>query len=100
MTAPLQGGFCLADINPKKCFRETEFLYGSEMPKAPGYLKGFIDLVFEYQDKYYLLDWKSNWLGPEDCDYRAENLKSYEGAHMISFRLNCIQMRSGGIFSL
>ena len=23
-----------------------------------------IDLFFEHQGKYYLLDWKSNWLGP------------------------------------
>ena len=26
-------------------------------------LKGFIDLVFQWQDKYYLLDYKSNVLG-------------------------------------
>ena len=26
-------------------------------------LKGFIDLVFCWQGKYYLLDYKSNWLG-------------------------------------
>jgi exodeoxyribonuclease V beta subunit len=29
-----------------------------------GYLRGFIDMVFEYRGKYYLLDWKSNNLGP------------------------------------
>ncbi len=28
-----------------------------------GMLKGFIDLVFQWQDKYYLLDYKSNVLG-------------------------------------
>lgn len=27
-----------------------------------GYLNGAIDLVFEYQDKFYILDWKSNYL--------------------------------------
>jgi exodeoxyribonuclease V beta subunit len=28
-----------------------------------GFMKGFIDLVFEHEDKFYLVDWKSNWLG-------------------------------------
>ena len=28
-----------------------------------GYMKGFIDLVFQMNEKYYVLDWKSNWLG-------------------------------------
>ncbi len=34
-----------------------------------GYMKGFIDLVFEYQGRFYLLDWKSNWLGNRLEDY-------------------------------
>ena len=37
-----------------------------------GLLKGFIDLVFEHQGRYYLLDWKSNWLGPDDDAYSRE----------------------------
>ena len=28
-----------------------------------GYLKGFIDLVFEHDGRYFVLDWKSNFLG-------------------------------------
>lgn len=31
--------------------------------QVQGMLKGFIDLVFCWQGKYYLLDYKSNWLG-------------------------------------
>lgn len=34
-----------------------------------GMLKGFIDLVFCWQGKYYLLDYKSNWLGAAAADY-------------------------------
>ena len=30
-----------------------------------GFMKGFIDLVFEFEDRFYLVDWKSNWLGPD-----------------------------------
>lgn len=34
-----------------------------------GMFKGFIDLVFEYQGRYYVVDYKSNWLGGEHADY-------------------------------
>jgi exodeoxyribonuclease V beta subunit len=34
-----------------------------------GYLRGFIDLVFQQHERYYLVDWKSNYLGPEVADY-------------------------------
>jgi exodeoxyribonuclease V beta subunit len=37
-----------------------------------GFMKGFIDLVFEFEDRFYLVDWKSNWLGP--------NLDAYASA--------------------
>ncbi len=39
------------------------------------YLRGFIDLVFEYNDKFYIVDWKSNFLGDSISDYTRENLK-------------------------
>ncbi len=34
-----------------------------------GMLKGFIDLVFEWQGKYYVADYKSNYLGPDAGAY-------------------------------
>ena len=34
-----------------------------------GMLKGFIDLVFEHQGQYFVVDYKSNWLGDSDDDY-------------------------------
>ncbi len=34
-----------------------------------GYLRGFIDLVFHQHGRYYLVDWKSNYLGPAVADY-------------------------------
>ncbi|MBF0628496.1 MAG: exodeoxyribonuclease V subunit beta [Magnetococcales bacterium] len=34
-----------------------------------GLLKGFMDLVFEHQGRYYVLDYKSNHLGAEDAAY-------------------------------
>ena len=40
-----------------------------------GMLKGFIDLVFEHQGRYYVADYKSNYLGPTDADYTFDNMR-------------------------
>jgi exodeoxyribonuclease V beta subunit len=37
-------------------------------------MRGFIDLVFEYQGGYFLLDWKSNYLGARVEDYHQKAL--------------------------
>lgn len=39
-----------------------------------GLLKGFMDLVFEHDGRYYVADYKSNWLGPNAQYYAAEQL--------------------------
>jgi len=70
LQAPLDG-FCLRDLPDEACFRETEFIY----PRREGSLKGVIDLFFTFNGKYYLLDWKSNWLGPESAAYGREALE-------------------------
>ncbi len=40
-----------------------------------GMLKGFIDLTIAHDGRYYLLDWKSNWLGPDESAYAPEALE-------------------------
>jgi exodeoxyribonuclease V beta subunit len=40
-----------------------------------GMLMGFMDMVFEHDGRYWLIDWKSNHLGDTVDDYRAESLK-------------------------
>ncbi|MGP1665415.1 MAG: PD-(D/E)XK nuclease family protein, partial [Rhodanobacter sp.] len=37
-----------------------------------GMLKGFIDLVFEHDGRYYIVDYKSNRLGNSNADYTAQ----------------------------
>ena len=46
-----------------------------------GYLKGFIDLVFEHDGRFYVLDWKSNHLGFSAQDYAPERLEEAMQAH-------------------
>jgi exodeoxyribonuclease V beta subunit len=39
-----------------------------------GFMKGFMDLVFRHEELFYLIDWKSNFLGSTADDYRPEVL--------------------------
>jgi len=50
-------------------------LYPLETYQVNGMMKGFIDLIFSYKNKYYILDWKSNYLGPELKDYNQLSMK-------------------------
>ncbi|RXN90313.1 exodeoxyribonuclease V subunit beta [Achromobacter aloeverae] len=90
------GPVALADLDPRACVSEMEFWFAAHDVAAtridglvcahvhPGHrraalaparlngmLKGFIDLVFEYQGRYYVADYKSNRLGPDDAAYDA-----------------------------
>ncbi len=39
-----------------------------------GFMKGYIDMVFRHHDRYYLVDWKSNYLGAQFEDYETATL--------------------------
>jgi exodeoxyribonuclease V beta subunit len=39
-----------------------------------GFLNGFVDLVFAHEDRWYIVDWKSNHLGARPADYDRETL--------------------------
>lgn len=41
-----------------------------------GFMKGFIDLTFKHDDKYYILDYKTNHLGDRYRNYDVERLKN------------------------
>jgi exodeoxyribonuclease V beta subunit len=40
-----------------------------------GMFKGFIDLTFELDGRYYVADYKSNWLGVDDAAYTAQAME-------------------------
>lgn len=45
-----------------------------EFDSLKGFLKGFIDLTFEHQGRWYIADYKSNWLGPDASYYGGDRL--------------------------
>ena len=59
---------------------------GYRMPRLgfsdlAGYLKGFIDLVFEHDGRFWVLDWKSNHLGERPADYGPAALEGAMQSH-------------------
>ncbi|WP_149088539.1 exodeoxyribonuclease V subunit beta [Pseudomonas prosekii] len=40
-----------------------------------GMFKGFIDLTFEHEGRYYVADYKSNWLGVDDAAYTEQAME-------------------------
>ncbi|HRD55725.1 MAG TPA: 3'-5' exonuclease, partial [Parachlamydiaceae bacterium] len=63
--------FEFKDIAMSKTYSEKEFLYFYEN----GLMKGVVDFMFMHQDKYYFIDWKSNWLGNSSSDYSREAMQ-------------------------
>ncbi|MBB3103294.1 exodeoxyribonuclease V subunit beta [Azomonas macrocytogenes] len=53
-----------------------------EFDSLRGFLKGFIDLTFEHEGRWYIADYKSNWLGPDASHYGGERLlQALAGEH-------------------
>lgn len=75
----LQAIFVQHGINEIKQFAEE--LGSLTFSLGRGYMKGDIDLLFRDNGKYYLLDWKTNYLGPRAEDYNAEQLRSNMAEH-------------------
>ena len=57
-----------------------------EFRPVQGFMRGFIDLVMQYEDKYYLIDWKTNNLGPDYADYAPQQLARNMAAAMYNLQ--------------
>jgi len=98
LALPLADGLTLAQIPPAARLNELEFYFPFSRLEASalaahfgplptgigrvefdpqrGFVKGFIDLIFEHHGRFYLLDWKSNWLGPDTAAYHPEAVRA------------------------
>lgn len=64
------GTFTIQDVSASNMQMEMEFCY----PVGNSLMKGFMDMVFCFQGKYFLLDWKTNALGLCEEDYLPEKI--------------------------
>ncbi|HFC29426.1 MAG TPA: hypothetical protein ENJ44_00095, partial [Oceanospirillales bacterium] len=60
----------------------TEF----SQEQLSGYLTGFIDLVFQHQGKFYVLDYKTNHLGNNFSDYSDNKLQQAIYEHFYDWQ--------------
>ncbi|MFM9726232.1 PD-(D/E)XK nuclease family protein, partial [Streptomyces scabiei] len=52
-----------------------------EFLNVKGLLKGFVDLIFCFEGQYYILDYKSNYLGNKPSDYEQDSLEQAMSSH-------------------
>lgn len=100
LPATMPPAFMLKDVPPEKRVTELEFCFPVRRLEIPalartlaefgiesarellrghehvitGFMKGFIDLVFEVGGRFFILDWKTNWLGDQPTDYAPGKL--------------------------
>jgi exodeoxyribonuclease V beta subunit len=58
-----------------------------QFSRISGFMKGFVDLVFEHEEKFYIVDWKSNWLGADASAYAAPALAAEMARKLYTLQL-------------
>lgn len=63
--------------------------------QVEGYLTGYVDLAFEYGDRFFVVDWKSNHLGNSLADYdRRAMVRAMEEHHyFLQYHLYVVALR-------
>ncbi len=76
-TGNLDGARILEMVRSPKLSPAGTALPGAVLPASrfAGFLKGFIDLIFRFQGRYHVVDWKSNLLGTRVEAYTREAMK-------------------------
>ena len=61
---------------------------------AKGFMKGYIDMVFRAGGKYYLIDWKSNFLGEKITDYDQSSMMKVmeEDYYILQYHLYAVAL--------
>jgi len=76
---------------------------GAHFPDGPnpfvfnpvsGFMKGYIDLVFQHRNRFYLVDWKSNTLGPTSDSYCQETLQTamQDNFYILQYHLYAVAL--------
>ncbi len=96
------GFFTLASLSESSCLQEMEFYFRMTLVETEminhvladeptvchlshkvmqGYLTGLIDLVCKHEERYYIIDYKTNYLGDLMVNYEQENLSRAMRSH-------------------
>lgn len=108
---------CLSHIPKHKRLDELEFYYPLQLIRSEelyalfsqyydlspqqfnfspvqGLLKGYIDAVFEFSGKYYIIDYKTHFLGQQAIDYAEEKLTKIvqETHYLLQYHLYSVAL--------
>jgi exodeoxyribonuclease V beta subunit len=103
LSTEIAPGLRLSQIPPARRMNELEFLFPApsldfaalrrilaahgypdvalEAGALRGFIKGFIDMIVEHDGRYWIIDWKSNYLGERAADYSAAPLAEAMAHH-------------------
>ncbi|MEX2363193.1 MAG: exodeoxyribonuclease V subunit beta [Balneolaceae bacterium] len=72
-----------------KLVRNDEDLETQNKDRISGFMKGFIDLTFRVNGRYYILDYKSNHLGDSSENYTPEALQTeiFHSAYDLQYHI-------------
>ena len=64
-------------------------------PRARGFLSGFIDLIVEHDGRWYIVDYKTNQLGPNAENYATPALQDamIEHDYLLQLLLYCVALK-------
>lgn len=108
-------GLDLSKVNQQEELREMEFHFKAKQPSLENileiirlgggaqqvsqnqinsYLTGFIDLIVRQNGKYYIVDYKSNYLGDSLQDYSRDHLKEeiYNASYDLQYHLYTVAL--------
>ncbi|MDG6882319.1 Exodeoxyribonuclease V beta chain [Phocoenobacter uteri] len=78
----LKNGNALPELNRLiKKYAKLKDLPPLSLPQIKGFVRGFIDCLVKVDGKFYLFDYKSNFLGQFEEDYSAQNLARVMGQY-------------------
>ncbi|MDP8175979.1 exodeoxyribonuclease V subunit beta [Pasteurella skyensis] len=78
----LENTYALSELNKLiKKYAKLHHLPDLSLPQLNGFVRGFIDCVAKIEDKFYIFDYKSNFLGHFIEDYSSLNLEKAMGQY-------------------
>ncbi len=103
----------LADLEKSDFLHEMEFYFDMEAisnsrimqiiresssheqgQASPGFMKGYIDLTVQFGDRFYIIDYKTNYLGSQPGDYTFEIMREeiYEAAYDLQYHIYTVAL--------
>ncbi|MBF0264291.1 MAG: exodeoxyribonuclease V subunit beta [Gammaproteobacteria bacterium] len=77
---------CLQKHRGERKNQDNKDFHPLNSSELNGMMRGFIDLIFEYQGKYYVADYKSTHLGHHFSDYQYQHLKANNEKHLYDLQ--------------